>query len=1129
MFITNTITKNILEGIIKNNFKNFGIFSTSNLLDSLKLLGFFYATNSGISVNIEELKTPEVKKTVLENALKDSVRINEKWRAGRISEVERFDNIIDKWSLTTDILKDRIVDYFQKFDPVNNLYVMAFSGARGNMSQVRQLIGMRGLMSDQNGKIISLPIQTNFREGLSCIDYIISSYGARKGLVDTALKTADSGYLTRRLIYVAQNLIIRKIDCGSNKGILIYYDNKTDIKDIIGRVLISTTSLNTYKVSNKFKNIQLNEETLKTFCNNSIILNIRSPLMCLIKNSICQNCYGWDLSKKKLINLGEAVGIIAAHSIGEPGTQLTMRTFHTGGIFTGELLEQILAPISGKLDFSSIIEKKYIFRTNHGQLVNKISREIILNVKNWKGNIKSINLNSGSLLYTIHSKYVKKGDLIAEYVKKSNFLSLSKFVPIYSSFSGELYFEKNKKILRNLKLKLKRKKLLWLKSGKIFILPIETFFNYNNNTKENKSFAFLNFISPYEGFLFFNNSNLFILSNRKKYSINIENLKFLKSNYKIRLIFLIKNYQYIDKYTLIGKYIFQPFISVRIFAIKKYLIDKEFSSVFFLITSLDIWKFNEDQNFNFIPYIQNKGLNIGHILNISVEAKIAGFLLKKYGKILLFQKAYSIHLDKKTYIKHRHGNYVAKKELMLTLLSSIQETQDIVQGLPKINNLFEARTPEKNKVSTLAIQPGVYVKSLIWHEIKEINIDQELIFVNYKALLKPFLKKNNFQKQLKYIELIQTKYSFKNNIIYNNDIWFVTQLPKNLKLIKSLKFEGGFMFKKDNNILSILSRKPKKFKSLLWYLPFMKKKTQELAIKDKSVLNMLNKNENYIGLKEKWEFHNGIINNFDYNLIEKNKKISKIKSLSKVISKYVYLLNKKNSNYMSDFIIQIDKNSFFYLKKNCLFKEYNTDLNCLDKPNIYSFIDIGEPISPGIINPRDLLEILFNYHYRLDGILIGIIKCLNKFQLIIINSIQSLYQSQDVIISSKHLEIVIRQMTNNVTIINGKNTPYIPGEIIPLALILEILKVIKNNRKVEIIHFQPIFLSSISSSLNKNSFLATSSFQHTKYMLSKASIYGKTDWLVGLKECIICGNNIPSGTTFLKNTYNLDTIYIFKK
>lgn len=1125
MFITNTITKNILEEIIKKNFKNFGIISTSNLLDSLKLLGFFYATNSGISVNIEELKTPSVKKNVLKNALIYSDYINEEWKSGHISEVERFDHIIDKWSLTTENLKDKIVDYFQKFDPVNNLYVMAFSGARGNISQVRQLIGMRGLMSDQNGKIITLPIQTNFREGLSPIDYIISSYGARKGLVDTALKTADSGYLTRRLIYVAQNLIIRKIDCNSNKGVLIYYDNKLNIKDIIGRVLISTTSLSSYKISKTFKNILLNEETLKVFDNHSIILNIRSPLMCLIKNSICQNCYGWDLSKKKLINLGEAVGIMAAHSIGEPGTQLTMRTFHTGGIFTGEILKQILAPISGKLDFSSSVDKKNIFRTNHGKLVHKISQEIILNIKNWRRDNVQIHLTIGSLLYIINSKYVKKGDLIAEFIKKSNFLSLSKFVPIYSSFSGELYFETNKDIFKTIK----KKKFLWLKSGKIFALPTEIFFDYPKSIKINKSLAYLNFISPYEGFLFFNNTNLFILSNKKKYIINIADLKFLKPNYKVRLIFLTKNYQFIDKYTVIGKYTIRPFISGNIFTIKKYLVEKEFSVIFFLITSLDTWKFNEDQNFSFNSYSQNKGLKLGYNLNVSIETKISGFLLKRYGRVLLFQKAYSIFLDNKTYIKHRNGSYVAKNELMLTLLSSIQETQDIVQGLPKINNLFEARIPDKKSISTLAVQPGIYVKSLIWHEIKKIHLDKELIFINYKALLKPILKKKNFQKELRYVEVIQTKYNFKNTIIYNNNIWFVTSLPKNLNLIKSLQFEGGFMFKKSNNVLRIISRKPRKFKSILWYLPLMQKKTQKLAIKNKMILNLLSKNENYVVLKEKWEPCDIPINNFEYNFINKDRKISKIKSLNKTVLKYFYLLNKKISEYMSDFIIQIEEGDFFYLKKEDLFKEYNMGIKYLDKPKLYSFIDIGEPISQGVINPRNLLEILFNYHSRLDGILIGIIKCLNKFQLILINSIQSIYQSQDVNISSKHFEIIIRQMTNNVTIINGKNTPYTPGEIVPLVLILEIIKVIKYNNKIGRIDFQPIFLSSISSSLNKNSFLATSSFQHTKYMLSKASICGKTDWLVGLKECIISGNNIPSGTTFLKNIYNLDSIYVFKK
>ena len=182
MIITRTVTKKVLENLVHETFTQFGNLSSSSLLDSLKLLGFYYATNAGISINIEDLKTPDAKKQYLKNANLEIQHVSKQWEQGFISENERFQSIIDIWNLVTESLKNRIIDYYQNFDPANNLYIMAFSGARGNMSQVRQLVGMRGLMSDQEGKIIDLPIQTNFREGLSSIDYIISSYGARKGL-----------------------------------------------------------------------------------------------------------------------------------------------------------------------------------------------------------------------------------------------------------------------------------------------------------------------------------------------------------------------------------------------------------------------------------------------------------------------------------------------------------------------------------------------------------------------------------------------------------------------------------------------------------------------------------------------------------------------------------------------------------------------------------------------------------------------------------------------------------------------------------------------------------------------------------------------------------------------------------
>ena len=238
MLITNTITKKILENLVHQSFSNFGSLTSSSLLDSLKFLGFYYATNAGISINIEDLKTPNLKKEFLKTATDEISSVSEQWQQGFISDTERFQSIIDSWNIATESLKNRIIDYYQNFDPANNLYIMAFSGARGNMSQVRQLVGMRGLMSDQEGKIIDLPIRTNFREGLSSIDYIISSYGARKGIVDTALKTANSGYLTRRLIDVAQDILIREKDCQTNQSILVLQPEFS--KKIIGRAVSYT-------------------------------------------------------------------------------------------------------------------------------------------------------------------------------------------------------------------------------------------------------------------------------------------------------------------------------------------------------------------------------------------------------------------------------------------------------------------------------------------------------------------------------------------------------------------------------------------------------------------------------------------------------------------------------------------------------------------------------------------------------------------------------------------------------------------------------------------------------------------------------------------------------------------------
>lgn len=220
-FYNKIIDKGSLKKLMSWAFNNYGSARASEMADELKTLGFRYATQAGVSISINDLEVPPVKKEMLAKTEAEIRETESRYARGEITEVERFQKVIDTWNSTSEALKSEVVKNFRETNPLNSVYMMAFSGARGNLSQVRQLVGMRGLMADPQGEIIDLPIKTNFREGLTVTEYIISSYGARKGLVDTALRTADSGYLTRRLVDVSQDVIIREVDCGTHRGLAI--------------------------------------------------------------------------------------------------------------------------------------------------------------------------------------------------------------------------------------------------------------------------------------------------------------------------------------------------------------------------------------------------------------------------------------------------------------------------------------------------------------------------------------------------------------------------------------------------------------------------------------------------------------------------------------------------------------------------------------------------------------------------------------------------------------------------------------------------------------------------------------------------------------------------------------------
>jgi DNA-directed RNA polymerase subunit beta' len=556
----NLVGKKQLRELLAWSFTNYDSMQACFLADELKYLGFKYATQAGISISIEDLKIPFVKNLMLEKANKEIINAEKIYLKGKITDIERFQKIIDTWSLTSESLKDQVIHYFKNYDPLNSVYIMAFSGARGNLSQVRQLVGMRGLMSDPSGEIMKLPIKKNFREGLTITDYLMSGYGARKGIVDTALKTANSGYLTRRLIDVAQDILIREKDCLTNHSFLVLLDktnskkNETVYSKILGRIL--NKQIINPQTKHVIANIgtQITPNLIKELRENQIQeLYIRSPLTCNLYRAICQKCYGWDLANENLVDIGEAVGILAGQSIGEPGTQLTMRTFHTGGIFTSEARQQIISPVNGVVRFYKTL-KTVILRTNRGEdvLVTKNSGSLILIPDDKNSELIQLEVLRNTILFPKNNQYILKDTVIGELININKQIK-TEIKPILSDACGEIFMPRLKKKV-NL---LNNNKLIWILSGQLYNSPNNSFINFYPDYKLNKhSYIFrTKVINHYPGFIEFinhkqslyqqsirtiNNKYSFVNSNVKKLTKLVQNKNHLLNLNDLKYLVQIK-------------------------------------------------------------------------------------------------------------------------------------------------------------------------------------------------------------------------------------------------------------------------------------------------------------------------------------------------------------------------------------------------------------------------------------------------------------------------------------------------------------------------------------------------------------------------------------------------------------
>ena len=441
--VDEVVGKKQLGKIIDMCYRAHGVTVTATMLDNLKSLGYKFSTRAALTVSVADIIVPESKKTILAEAENQVHRIEREFRRGRLSENERYTSVIKIWEQATNDVTKQVMESLDRYNPIN---MMADSGARGSVNQIRQLAGMRGLMASPSGKIIELPIKANFREGLNVLEFFLSSHGSRKSLADTALKTADSGYMTRRLVDVSQENIVREMDCFASRGEKVrglkVYDITGDgeviesLEDRIrGRVSAETvTDPATGEVIVDVNDLITHDLAKRIVACGYKEITIRSVLTCQSSIGVCARCYGANMTNGKLVDVGEAVGIIAAQSIGEPGTQLTMRTFHTGGVATGADITQGLPRVEELFEArrpKSEAALAEITGIVHISTDSKKRRELIITSQNGDAEVKKYPINYGAKLKVEEGQLVHAGDeLIEGSINPSDLLRILGIKPV---------------------------------------------------------------------------------------------------------------------------------------------------------------------------------------------------------------------------------------------------------------------------------------------------------------------------------------------------------------------------------------------------------------------------------------------------------------------------------------------------------------------------------------------------------------------------------------------------------------------------------------------------------------------------------------------------------------------------
>ena len=1233
IFRNRVIDKKQLKQIMSWAFSDFGIMKASYLANKLKDIGFEYATQAGLSISIEDLRVPPVKSALIKAADKKVYQAEFQVDSGKITEVERFQKVINTWNTTSETLKDQVVSYFKQTDPLNSIYMMAFSGARGNLSQVRQLVGMRGLMADPNGQIIDLPIVTNFREGLTVTDYIISSYGARKGLVDTALRTADSGYLTRRLIDVAQDMITREKNCKTKDGICLttVMEGSNTIISLgeraIGRLLAQPIF--------DYKNQQLlanyNQEITSTLAHKINDLHIekvivRSPLTCASSRSVCQHCYGWNLAYGSLIDLGEAVGIIAAQSIGEPGTQLTMRTFHTGGVFTTEPSRQIRAKFSGKILFSKIL-KTQITRTQYGDVAYISENEASITLICYDNNKIQFEILPETLILVKDNTYICRNDILFELTSKTRKTGGEKaFKTVSASQSGEVFLE-NEDLNEpdfNYESKLQNKQncLLWIFSGQVFNIPLKSKIQIKPNTtiRKNQTLAeaklisitggLINSISEEKG----QNNDLNILhcsdtlnSSNVYIEQSIYNLQkcvlYGSRNRRIVLNSLIPSLSFEGNFPTLGSLINTKYTTKTggIFYSSDFLNEDDSlqtprtkhrvtgGTILYLPEST--FKINQDVT---QLYVKNGDLikaktelfkdtftSIGGIVEINESKRIIKTLTIKPGTLFL--------VSNEKFLKQYHQKIVFSGEILLETIpiEQVSFTEiKIIDGQSFLGVFPLVRYEIIDNPSELSCFSSTYLKANNDLRIgpQQTNIkfgvkirgNRPLQMTKRQVISEPLSTSKHFEVKLDFLLKQQTRKKLKLNLQILEKISVDQFIPNEIKkdelstvtLVHKAQFIEPYtniatfqvVIPEQNKITNIkeqflgkerkvLLTTEKDCKTLYLEQPQNAlKKNKLLKFGSNSEKNFISKHSGLISkihgnsitfhLGQPYLFSQGaIIEKRPGDLIKQGDGLGQLVyerartgDIVQGLPRVEEILEARKPKLECTIAtrpgvivdIRYTPSEVYVWLAPSVFDQSEKDFYVLNYSQRlligkFEFINVGQPLNDASINPHTILDIYFLYYRNLKLLTpyLSAYRSLRKIQSLLLSSVQAVYYSQGVSISDKHVEIIIKQMTGKVQITSSGDSPLLPDELVDLRQVYYVNNCLKEKENAL---FRPVLLGITKASLKTTSFISAASFQHTTRVLTEAAIQGKIDWLRGLKENVIVGRLIPTGTGF--NAYS---------